>query len=664
MYQFFDTLTNISGAALYGATVKVLNYPSLSNATIYSTNGTGSPIANNTVTADVTGQVSFYIPDGVYELVYSYNATIYKTRAPVQFIDPSGFVSVTDTGSANAYVVSDSRLPAQLYSGLKLEIQIAHANTGASTLNLNSTGAKSITYPGGLALISGILQTNGLYRFEWDGTEFQLVGVVSQAQLYYPITAAETAAGVTPVNYAYPTLTVDRYGANTIPGTTDMTVAVNTAVAVATQMNGGVINYLAAEYLVGSSGVYVSYAQGDITHQGVSRDDTTIINGSTNQPAISVGNGVTEYYGGGIRQMLITQKSGVTAVNGNCAMSWSLCGQFTIADVFISNAQGASYRGVYMVNASQFVLRNLEVQNCLNDGITFVGGSDIYATDSRSDVNVGVGWNLNATQGGYFKGCTAYDNTGQGWYLVSGSPSTAPNKNNFFVQCVGDTSGSHNWQIGDSLDSCWVSCWGSTQQSETVNTSAAGFIVYGIYCNNLHFIGCIAENNNSHGIVIYDSGSAAPTYIELIGCTYGSAAGASHGNGQAASGGYGFSCNGAVNHLRLSGGLFVGNASGSISNTSSQSDVIINGNPVGYVAQNQGTSSIAISASSVAITHGLGFTPTDANIMITPNSSLAASGLNSYWVSAVGSTTFTVTANTTASSIAWSFAWQARYPGS
>jgi hypothetical protein len=46
-------------------------------------------------------------------------------------------------------------------------------------------------------------------------------------------TPAEIAAGVTPINKAYPPGYVDRYGTNTTPGTTDMTAAFNAAFKVA-----------------------------------------------------------------------------------------------------------------------------------------------------------------------------------------------------------------------------------------------------------------------------------------------------------------------------------------------------------------------------------------------------------------------------------------------
>lgn len=58
------------------------------------------------------------------------------------------------------------------------------------------------------------------------------IGAISQSiigALLYPQTAAESAAVVTPTNYARPPGCVNRYGTNTTPGTTDMTAAIQAA---------------------------------------------------------------------------------------------------------------------------------------------------------------------------------------------------------------------------------------------------------------------------------------------------------------------------------------------------------------------------------------------------------------------------------------------------
>lgn len=241
MLQYFETLTDNSGNALLGATVLVQNYPALTNASIYSSNGTASPIANSTVTSDITGQIAFYAPDGAYQLVYSYKSAVYKTKVPVQMIDPMGFVSATDTGLANAYVVTSSALPAQLYSGLKLEIRAANSNTGASTLNLNSTGTQPLVLPGGTALPVGVIQANGIFRVEWDGTSWEVidsVGLFTQAGIgavFLPPLAAE---GATVVNPYYNYGDFRRYGADPT-GASDCTTAIQNAINANVAVFGG-----------------------------------------------------------------------------------------------------------------------------------------------------------------------------------------------------------------------------------------------------------------------------------------------------------------------------------------------------------------------------------------------------------------------------------------
>jgi hypothetical protein len=237
MLQFFDTLTDDSGNALLGATVLVQNYPALTLAAIYSTNGTANPIATSTVAADITGQVSFYIPDGDYQLTYSYQGHIYKTRVPVALLDPMGFVALADTGAANAYAITDSRLAAQLYTGMKVELLLANSNTGASTLNVNGSGAKAIVYPGGGAVAGGALAANGLFRFEYDGTAWEIMSQVplgtAVGPALYPLTLAEQNAGIVAANIVngnYAPGIPDRYKTNTTPGTTDMSTAVQFAV--------------------------------------------------------------------------------------------------------------------------------------------------------------------------------------------------------------------------------------------------------------------------------------------------------------------------------------------------------------------------------------------------------------------------------------------------
>ena len=51
----------------------------------------------------------------------------------------------------------------------------ANTNTGATTININSLGAKSITKSGSTALVAGDIVSGQVYLIEYDGTRFQLI---------------------------------------------------------------------------------------------------------------------------------------------------------------------------------------------------------------------------------------------------------------------------------------------------------------------------------------------------------------------------------------------------------------------------------------------------------------------------------------------------------
>lgn len=294
MLQYFETLTDDSGNSLLGATVTVANYPSGTPAAIYNTNGTASPIGTSTVASDITGQVSFYVPDGAYTLTYSYKSTLYKTKSPVQMIDPMGFAVATDTGMANAYVVTSSAYPASLYIGLKFEFKAANSNTAGATLNLNGSGPQPINQPGGSALSPSMILATGIYRVEWDGTQWQLLG--SQSPPFYPAIAAE--AGITIVNFFYPPGNILRYGAIG-DGATNNYTAINNAVKVA-NVSGLVVVVPAGNFEINTASGTINTSYVTFQGTGVQEGNATIgtqgsvisIIGTANAP-FTIGAGVT-----------------------------------------------------------------------------------------------------------------------------------------------------------------------------------------------------------------------------------------------------------------------------------------------------------------------------------------------------------------------------------
>ncbi len=81
---------------------------------------------------------------------------------------------VTDTGAANAYVVALPLAPGAYYAGMVIRMKAATANTGASTINVNSLGVKSIVRPDGTALTGQDIKASQVVTLVYDGTSFQL----------------------------------------------------------------------------------------------------------------------------------------------------------------------------------------------------------------------------------------------------------------------------------------------------------------------------------------------------------------------------------------------------------------------------------------------------------------------------------------------------------
>lgn len=85
-----------------------------------------------------------------------------------------------DSGTANAYAITIGTLHGTTFSyqdGQRFWVKVAHANTGASTLNINATGAHAI-HSNASALIGGELLANLYYEFGYNSTSgaFDLIG--------------------------------------------------------------------------------------------------------------------------------------------------------------------------------------------------------------------------------------------------------------------------------------------------------------------------------------------------------------------------------------------------------------------------------------------------------------------------------------------------------
>jgi hypothetical protein len=107
-----------------------------------------------------------------------------------------------DTGSANAYVVTLTPAAASYENGMILAFQPVNSNTGASTINVNGLGSKSIVNAASLALNGGEISANAICTVMYDGTNFRIIGPcpLSVIQTGLSTTFSKDCAGFTSIN--------------------------------------------------------------------------------------------------------------------------------------------------------------------------------------------------------------------------------------------------------------------------------------------------------------------------------------------------------------------------------------------------------------------------------------------------------------------------------
>jgi hypothetical protein len=112
-----------------------------------------------------------------------------ETAARQQFTDLFGqirdYVNIydnyaVDAGAANAYVVTLDPAPTAYTAGMTIAFKAVNANTGASTVNANGLGVKTLKKKGNTDLSSGDIPAGMIVVVIYDGTNFQTdLGLIS-----------------------------------------------------------------------------------------------------------------------------------------------------------------------------------------------------------------------------------------------------------------------------------------------------------------------------------------------------------------------------------------------------------------------------------------------------------------------------------------------------
>ncbi len=111
------------------------------------------------------------------------NVTPSTDAATISAIQQEKYVYAADTGVANAMVVSQSPAPT-IVAGSIIVVKAAAANTGATTISVNSTPAVAVTKSGATPLTGGEIHSGQIIALVSDGVQYQILsgsGVTSAA---------------------------------------------------------------------------------------------------------------------------------------------------------------------------------------------------------------------------------------------------------------------------------------------------------------------------------------------------------------------------------------------------------------------------------------------------------------------------------------------------
>lgn len=132
-----------------------------------------------TETADYIEDLDDTRPDGATEYVHEgdNHLKLLKKALKQTFTGFAGGVLCygSDASGTATYAINPTKALPGYAAGLIVVLTVSNSNTGASTLNISSLGAKTIKLPDGSAIPAGILSTTAQNILIYNGTDFILL---------------------------------------------------------------------------------------------------------------------------------------------------------------------------------------------------------------------------------------------------------------------------------------------------------------------------------------------------------------------------------------------------------------------------------------------------------------------------------------------------------
>lgn len=218
--SFTGITANSNGTGTFTGVVRGLS--SISNTTVSANkvfHGINSPVIISWGAQNINDVIQYLIAinNGTYSSATPTVAGIVKTTTSTS----SGVVVSTDdirvsdytddTGTANTYLISPSPAITSYVEGQYFSFKIKNSNTGASTLNVNSLGAKSMKKIVTTALAQGDLTAGQIVTAYYDGTNFQVINLSTNTL------ANQITTGTTTHDISTTTQTTITHGLSVIP---------------------------------------------------------------------------------------------------------------------------------------------------------------------------------------------------------------------------------------------------------------------------------------------------------------------------------------------------------------------------------------------------------------------------------------------------------------
>ena len=190
---------------------RVANTPYATGTTISSTVvnnemvDLGNEIANS-LAKDGQTTVTANLPMATFRHTGVGNSAARTDYASAADVQDGTLIYLTSVAGTNTITATAANSMTAYAAGQKFHFIVANTNTGATTINLNSIGAKAITKNGTTALAGGELVADSIVVVVYDGTQFQIISNntgITVASGYTRVTPNFCVKTATTANWAF-----------------------------------------------------------------------------------------------------------------------------------------------------------------------------------------------------------------------------------------------------------------------------------------------------------------------------------------------------------------------------------------------------------------------------------------------------------------------------